>query len=196
MLDKKDMFIFFKQFLKSPKMVASIAPSSNALAEALINHSGVKSASFIVELGSGTGVVTKRVYEEMCFYSEFISIEVNEELAMLTKSRCPNVDVFCDNAVNIKNILLAKNATHCDSIVSCIPWATLSDDDQRAIIEQVHISLKSGGRFATLLLLPGLALPSTKRFVNLVSEVFGGSNCSKIVWKNVPPAIVLWAEKD
>lgn len=195
MFGENNIMMLFRQFLKNPKIVASITPSSRTLADALIKYSKVDAASFIVELGSGTGIVTQRISEKMCFYSELISIELNEELALLTKSRCPHVDVFCDNAVNIKNILLSKNATHCDSVVSCVPWAMLADEDQRAIIEQVYLSIKPGGRFATLLYLPGLALPSTKRFISLISDVFGNAEVSPIIWKNVPPAVILWAEK-
>lgn len=195
MASKNDACLFFKQFLKNPKSIASIIPSGNALSEALVECAGVESASFIVEIGSGTGVVTEVIKKRASFYSELISIEINKELAEATKSRCPNVDVFCANAIDINQILHAKNATHCDSVVSCIPWVTLSSKEQREVISEIYLSLKDGGQFASFVFLPGVITPSFKSFLDLVEEVFGEVSLGPIIWKNMPPAIIIYAEK-
>lgn len=194
-LRTSDWLVFIREYMQSPASIASVFPSSRYLARSLSEHSGLDRAKTIVEIGSGTGVVTEYINEVRPDSSSFFSIELNESLAKVAKNRCAEVDIINADARDLKAILGDRGLSHCDSIVSCIPWATLSSEAQSIMIDVIYESLEDGGRFATLLLLPGLKLSSTKRFCSKVSEKFGSTGFGEIVWANLPPAIVFWSEK-
>ena len=194
----KDMlsyWIFAKEWATSPKRVASIFPSSTVLAESLIKYAGVQGASVIVELGPGVGVVTEKVLKLKSPGSTFFAVEVSENLAEATRARCPDADVICGDAKHLEGMLLAKGLSSCDSIVSCIPWATVSSEVQDDILDAINNSLDNKGRFATLLFASGLFLPSTFEFIKKLEKIFGPINISPVVWRNLPPAVVVWVEK-
>ena len=186
---------FVKEWANSPKRVASIFPSSPFIADALVDLAKVKESKVIVELGPGVGVVTEKILDKKDPASTFFAVEVSENLAKATRDRCPAAEVICGDAKHLEGMLLAKGLGSCDSIASCIPWATISCDIQDDILKAVSNSLEPGGRFATLLFAPGLLLPSTFRFVKKLEEMFGTLNISPVIWKNLPPAVVVWVEK-
>ena len=191
----KDALLFLQEYIRNPKLVASIIPSSKSLAKALITHSGASSSDVIVEIGSGTGVVTEQIQSLIKGEAIFFSLEINEKLSEVAKKRCPDVEIICCDAKLLEGILLGKGLDGCDAVVSCIPWVTLPESEQKLMIEVIYNALNPGGRFATLLFAPGLSLSSAKRFEQIVEKRFKKSGYSKIVWTNLPPAYVLWAEK-
>ena len=58
------MIEFFKQFLLNPNVTGAIVKSSEELAELITESVNLKKAKVIVELGSGTGVFTKKILEK------------------------------------------------------------------------------------------------------------------------------------
>jgi len=186
---------FAKEWANNPRRVASVLPSSPFLADTLVEFAGVRNAKVIVELGPGVGVVTEKILGQKPLTSTFFAVEVSESLADIARDRCPNADIICGDAKHLEGMLLGRGIDSCDSIVSCIPWATISSDNQDNILQAVNNSLGPNGRFATLLFVPGLPLPSTFRFTKKLEEIFGPLNVSPVVWKNLPPAVVVWVEK-
>ena len=55
------MFEFLKQYLKNPRSVGAIAPSSRMLAENMMKPVDFDRAACIVEYGPGTGVFTEEL---------------------------------------------------------------------------------------------------------------------------------------
>lgn len=55
------MFQFIKQYIKNPKFVGAIAPSSKKLAAAMMQPIDFEKAKCIVEFGPGTGVFTEEI---------------------------------------------------------------------------------------------------------------------------------------
>ncbi len=56
-----DVRDFIKQYIKNPKTVGAIAPSSEKLAYKMVEDINFLNASCIVEYGSGTGVFTEKI---------------------------------------------------------------------------------------------------------------------------------------
>ena len=52
-------FTFLKHYVSKPGEVGSIAPSSSTLANVMTAKAGVSSASSVLELGPGTGAITR-----------------------------------------------------------------------------------------------------------------------------------------
>jgi phospholipid N-methyltransferase len=85
--------------------------------------------------------------------------------------------------------------THCDAIVSGLPWSIFEDGLQDDLLNAVHDALRPGGVFATYLYLQSLALPSGIRFRAKLRNRFSRAGVTGVVWNNLPPARVVWAEK-
>ena len=58
-----DKVIFLYKFIKSPKSIGSITPSSTFLAQAMIKPINWNDARAIVELGAGTGIFTRYIQQ-------------------------------------------------------------------------------------------------------------------------------------
>jgi phospholipid N-methyltransferase len=52
-------FLFLKQYIKNPRMIGAVLPSSRNLARKMIEDIDFEKAECIVEYGPGTGVFTK-----------------------------------------------------------------------------------------------------------------------------------------
>ena len=121
---------FFRNFIKNPSTVGSLIPSSQSLAKLMTKTANVAQADVIVEFGAGTGVFTKQIQSERKDDSHFLSFEINEDFARITKERCPDVDVFNESASKTIERLKERNLHGCDCIVSGLPWATLPKEIQ------------------------------------------------------------------
>ena len=140
---------FLKQFFKQKKMIGSIAPSSRFLADKMLNHLPIKEAKFIVELGPGTGVFTKKILAEMGPESQLIVIELNEDFhENLQKTIVhPNFHLFHDSADQIGIILNQKGAKKADIIISSLPFSNFPPELRDSILDCIHEHLDDDGYF-------------------------------------------------
>ena len=140
---------FLKQFFKQKKMVGSIAPSSRFLADKMLNHLPIKEAKFIVELGPGTGVFTKKILAEMGPESKLIVIELNEDFHdNLQKTIVhPNFHLFHDSADQLGVLLKQIGGEKADIIISSLPFANLPPELRDSILDCIHENLEEGGYF-------------------------------------------------
>ena len=57
--------VFFQEFLKHPLQIGSVIPSSRFLERRIVAAAGAASAEVIIELGPGTGGVTRAILRAM-----------------------------------------------------------------------------------------------------------------------------------
>lgn len=63
MTNLRDRKKFFINFLKNWKQIGSITPSSNFLSRKMLKGLDISGAKMIVELGAGTGSITKHIIQ-------------------------------------------------------------------------------------------------------------------------------------
>ena len=80
--------------------------------------------------------------------------------------------------------------THCDAIVSGLPWASFPEELQDDILDAVLDVLKPGGTFATFAYLRGDKTELGQQFRRKLNDRFSDIELSRTVWKNIPPAFV------
>lgn len=73
------MFKFIKEFIKNPKFIGAVAPSSEYLAEKMIEDINFKECNFIIEYGPGTGVFTEKLIARKKENTLLLVIENNKE---------------------------------------------------------------------------------------------------------------------
>src|SRR5262245_57404692 len=66
---------FLQGFLKSPKQVGSIIPSSRFLERRVVRAADIANASLVVELGPGTGGTTRALLRALSPNARLLAIE-------------------------------------------------------------------------------------------------------------------------
>lgn len=186
---------FFKQFLLNYRKTGAISASSEQLGKQFIQSSHLSHAKSVVELGSGSGVLTRKILENISPSADFFAMEINPVFVRETQRRCPNAPVYQDSAHNIQKYLDLHQLNGVDCIISGLPWSLFSRRYQEILLEAIADSLNPGGEFLTFAYIHGLFLPSGRIYRKKLPGKFTLVNHSRIVWKNAPPALVYRAKK-
>jgi len=182
-----DAWTFFRQWLRNPRAMAAMAPSSRQLAKLMIEQLPAESRH-IVELGGGTGVFTQALLEHGIEPKDLLVVELNEELHQLLMQRFPSVHVVCGDAQELKSIVRdgSYEATAgVDAVLSGLGMLSIPRATQRAILVGVFDVLREGGCFIQFTY--GPASPVSR---DLLNELGLKVTRAGVAWLNVPPATV------
>lgn len=106
--------------LRDPASTGALLPSSRALASAMAN--AATGADLIVELGAGTGAVTRALLHAQS-HVPLIAVELQAPLAQRLKACCPTVDVRQAAAKEVVDALF--DAQGKVVLVSSLPFRSL-----------------------------------------------------------------------
>ena len=181
-------FTFLQGFLKRPKEVGSIIPSSRFLERRIARAAGIQRARLVVELGPGTGGTTRALLRQMRSDAQLLAIEIDPDFVSVLRrlNHDPRLIVHEGSATDIRQILAKHELGAPDVILSGIPFSTMTRPIGREIIRSVHDALEPGGVF--------VAYQVRDRVKILGSEVFGRAQ-TDMVLLNVPPMRVYRWEK-
>jgi phosphatidylethanolamine/phosphatidyl-N-methylethanolamine N-methyltransferase len=139
---------FFQAFLRSPRVVASMVPSSPFLEQRVVQAAELDHAGVAVELGSGTGGTTRALLAAMPDDARLLAIERTLELAAtLRELGDERLTVVSGCASSICLELERSGLGPADAVISGIPFSTLPACLAEDIIGQIHRALRPGGRF-------------------------------------------------
>ena len=178
----------FSQFLRSPRSVGTVLPSSRGLAKLMVEPANFARPSTIVEFGPGTGTITARIAERLRPHSRYIGIETNKKFFDDLSICFPHFNFVNRSAAEIEAILESLNIESVDTILSGIPWASLPARLQPEILDAAVRSLRPGGVFVTFAYVPGLLLPAAQTLRCQLKARFAKVQTSHVVWNNFPPA--------
>lgn len=177
---------FLAEYIRHPKTVGAVAPSSKYLAENMIKNIDFEHCSVIAEYGAGMGIFTAEVIKHKKRDTKFIVIERNKHFYKILHrkfAKCRNVFVIHGNAQNLRKYMKKCGVDSVDYIISGLPFASLPHDiSDKVLAETRKIIKESGGKFITFqytLFKTGLF----RRFFDIVDTDF--------TLKNIPPAFVL-----
>lgn len=182
-----DAWTFFRQWLRNPRAMAALSPSSRQLARLMIDQLP-DGARHIVELGGGTGVITQALLEHGIEALRLLVVELNEELHQLLHQRFPDVRVVCGDAQELKSIVANDDfapGEQVDAVVSGLGMLSMSRATQRAILSAVFDVMGPRGRFIQFTY--GPASPLSRE---LLGELGLQGQRAGVAWLNVPPATV------
>jgi phospholipid N-methyltransferase len=106
------------------------------------------------------------------------------------KTTLPDVKIINANACELDKLCEAENIESLDAVLSGLPWASFPAALQQAILTAVISSLKPGGKFSTFAYLQGMVMPGGVHFRKLLQKEFSQVTFSRVIWKNLPPAVV------
>ncbi len=172
---------FFQGFLRSPRDVGSIVPSSRFLERRLVEEARVAQARVLVELGPGTGGTTRAFLRALSPTSRLLAIELDPLFADgLRRMGDPRLLVHEGSAEALADQLSVHGLLgRVDAVISGIPFSTIPHPVARRIVERIRSVLAPGGRFVAY---------QVRGHVADVSRPVLGQPAIGIELRNIPPA--------
>ncbi len=175
-----DHFRFFRSWIDRPRNVGAIFPTSTIAARSMASVANPASGLPVLELGPGTGVITRAIIERGVAPSSIVSVEYCPEFHARLALDHPDVNFVLGDAFDLDTALGAMGRQKFDCAVSGIPLLNFPVPARIALIEDLLGRLPPGR-------------PVVQFSYGPVSPVPGGSGSFEIthhdfVMRNVPPA--------
>ena len=187
----QDHLLFLGRFLRSPRTVGAIAPSSRWLAGRMIDGLDLGDGVRMAELGPGTGSFTTAIAARLPAGGRCLAVERDETFARRLDGRWPSIDCVADGAERLAALAGARDLLPLDHIVSGLPFASLPAVTTRIVMDAIRDTLRPGGTFTTFQYLHAYWLPPAVAFRRAMTERMGGDMARTLVVGNLPPAFVL-----
>lgn len=178
-----DSLLFFKKFFRHGTKIASLAPSSPWLSRATVSNVDWDHAGVIVELGAGTGPITKVIAERARPETRVIVLERDPDFSRLLRERFGekmNFDVIEGDVRDLASMLRDRGIDRVDHIVSGLPVPSFPKDLRRDLFRVVRDVLSPDGAFSQITELALVYMGLYRRYFEQVKFVFEP--------RNLPPA--------
>lgn len=172
---------FYRTLLTNPREVGAALPSSKQLAKTMANYIPLKKNHLVIELGPGTGVITKAILHRGIKSENLIMIEQSKYLAKSLSQQFPQIKVILGSATQLEELLKELDKP-ISAIISSLPLLSLSVFNKKIILNKIEKILSPDGYFIQYTY--GNRDPCSNYFSKLKKID------SKKIWKNFPPARV------
>lgn len=139
--------LFLSRVLRNPRQLGAVAPSSRHLGALLAKHADFDHDSPIVELGGGSGSLTRALIKAGIDPSRIYVIELDPELANYLKISMPLVNVIQGNATDLEHILPPHIIGKVRRIVSGLPMINMPQPVRGKILESCFQIMAPGGSY-------------------------------------------------
>lgn len=161
-------------------MTGAVAPSSPWLARAMASYVDPQIDGPIIELGPGTGPVTKALIRHGIPQERLVLVEYSADFCKLLRRRFPKATIIQGDAYDIAGTLNGIISQPAAAIVSSLPLMTKPMDIRLSLLDAAAKLMVKAAPFIqfTYALLPPIPndLPSYS------------CQASKRIWRNMPPA--------
>jgi len=184
------LLTFTKLFLRNPRTVGAISPSSRALARVMVADLPVNAPVSIVEFGPGMGAFTRAILERVGPTARILAMEIEPEFVKKIRQCWPSVICVNTSAEELESLVAAHGLGPVDHIISGLPFASLPAAMTNKILDGVGHTLRPGGTFTQFHYLHGFGMPPGRAFRRDLSARMGGAPTRRFVLRNFPPACV------
>ncbi len=177
----RDQLRFLKSLAERPRMTGAVAPSGETLATAMASHVDPEGTLPVIELGPGTGVVTKALIARGVTPERIVAIEYSPDFCQLLAERFPGITVIRGDAYDLDGSLDGR-AERAAGVVSSLPLVARPLDERIRLIESGLARIEPGQpfiQFSYTFKGPVHPVPPQLR-----------AEASGWIWRNMPPARV------
>jgi phospholipid N-methyltransferase len=178
-----DSALFLGKFLRHGTAIASVAPSSRWLSRTTVRNIDWKQARSVVELGAGTGPITRVIAQNAGPECRVVVVERDRDFVRLLRERFeerPNFEIVEGDVRDLGEILADRAIDRVDHIVSGLPVPSFPKALQLALFKAVGDVLRSDGTYNQITEIPWLYWRFYLRFFRDVQFAFEP--------RNLPPA--------
>jgi phosphatidylethanolamine/phosphatidyl-N-methylethanolamine N-methyltransferase len=177
---------FLRGWMQNPAAVGALVPSGRLLARYMA--SGLGAGSRVIELGAGTGCVTRAILQAGVRSDDLTVVEQNEDFCRLLRARFPSVTVLEADARTLAQC--SDGIGDADCVVSSLPLLLFSAADRADVLRSAFALLKRGGVFQQFTY--GGRCPIERA---LRDELDLSAKLRGVVPFNLPPAFVYRLER-
>ncbi|WP_455274951.1 phospholipid N-methyltransferase PmtA [Rhizobium herbae] len=135
---------FFKGWQKDRKGVGAVIPTSSVTARRMASVVDHKSGLPVLELGAGTGVITKAILERGLEPGNIVSVEFARHFYDDLLSRYPGVDFRNGDAFDLHTTLGERRDDLFDCVISAVPLLSFPMEKRVALIEDLLSRVPAG----------------------------------------------------
>jgi len=180
--------LFLKRWLRRPLAMGAVVPSGRLLAEALALTAVAEMKGregHVIELGAGTGEVTKALLAAGIPANRLALVERDPELAAFLRRHFRGPQIVEGDASRLLQLLSGAGVSKIATVVSGLPLLSLPSDVVTGIVHGVFEALPRGAALVQFTYGPAPPVPKALR-ENL--HLVGAHG--RRIWRNVPPAVV------
>lgn len=171
--------------------VGAIAPSSPELAAEMLHGIEPDDDNIVLELGVGTGAITKYLQEIIPSKQAYLGIELDENLVRSLKTRFDDLNIICGNAADAYQIHQNSGLGKVRYLVCCLPFVSLPKEVSESVLNEIEKFMDEGCEFRMFQYAHGYYLPPAIKLREFLRNRYGKTKRSPLVLKNVPPAFTL-----
>lgn len=184
----RDDLRFIKGWLKKPGDVGSITPTGKVVAGHMAGLIPINDRHPILELGPGTGVITRAILERGIRPERLISIESGLDFYRHLTKTYPNVNFVFSDALEIDTALQDFADIQFSGVVGAIPLLNLPMQQRIDLISDYLNRVADNGPFVQICY-------GTRPPVEAIPGRFTVEKSARI-YRNIPPAAVWVYRKD
>jgi phosphatidylethanolamine/phosphatidyl-N-methylethanolamine N-methyltransferase len=193
----KQRMLFLSQSLLKPRETGAISPSSTYLAAAMAKEISLQNQGYVLELGGGTGSLTRGLLAHGIDPKKLIIIEKNPIMVKELKHKFPECQIEAADAQDLSFLRhdIEMNASTApptiESIISGLPLRSLPKNIGHAILTSAFSLLPNHGKFIQFTY--GMRSPVPE---DLLLKHDMQTIKKKWILKNFPPATVWVYQKE
>lgn len=135
---------FFRGWMDKPRAVGAILPTSSVTARRMASLIDPSSGLPVLELGAGTGVITKAILERGVSPANLHCIEYSADFVAHLRRSYPGVNVMQGDAFDLEATLGDSRETTYDAVVSGVPLLNFPVAQRVAYVEDLLDRLPAG----------------------------------------------------
>jgi phosphatidylethanolamine/phosphatidyl-N-methylethanolamine N-methyltransferase len=132
-----DEIRFIRGMMSTPKTVGAIMPTSNRMAARMASIIDTGSGLPVLELGPGTGVITKAILEKGVKPEDLVSIEYSSDFVRHLRGKYPGVNFINGDAFSLAETLKDFRGQKFDCVISGIPLLNFPMHQRVTLIEDL-----------------------------------------------------------
>ncbi len=130
--------LFFRRWLANPLQMGSVIPSSRTFSRRIASLVACGPDEVVVELGAGTGVITRALLAAGVPAEKLVVLEIVPEMANHLRSVLPGVTVICGDAFELHDVLPGRWHGKVGTAICGIPLVMLPLEQQRRFVTAVE----------------------------------------------------------
>lgn len=130
-------FLHFKRFLAHPVRLSSALPVSRAVARMVASKVKLEEGEYVVELGSGTGAITRALLDAGIPAERLIAVEIDSEMADYLAAELPDITMIEGSADDIGELLPTEAKGRVGTVICGVPLSMLDTESQKAIVDAI-----------------------------------------------------------
>jgi phosphatidylethanolamine/phosphatidyl-N-methylethanolamine N-methyltransferase len=179
-----DAALFFGLWLRKPLQIAAICPSGMPVAAAMVRLVDPGWPGPLLELGAGTGGITRGLVKAGWPPGRIIACEREARLVEVLCRACDGIAALHGDATDLEFQLSRLGVDQLSAVISSLPIKWFPPEAQRAVLRPCFARLGADGRFLQLTNAFSSPLPIERLGI-------AGREVAR-VWRNLPPAQI-WA---